>query len=213
MTIKHGKKHASEEMTVIFVEGDADELIVNRLLDYYKSIGWQRPSGVKVVNTYGTPIERKMKQGLERIRQCCKKSCSFRAVCCEYDTDIYEKQIQQKPDWKKIERDLKSDFGVVDFCRLEAKTSIEEWMLDDLDGLLRGLSLPKDTNPKGTNGQEKVVSLFRRKNIAYSRSKGSKNIAPVIDKLDMSKIRKARKTELKGQEKMLGVDETFNSNG
>lgn len=124
MTIKHGKKHASEEMTVIFVEGDADELMVNGLLDYYKSLGWQRPSGVKVVNTHGTPIERKMKQGLERIRQCSKKSCSFRAVCCEYDTDIYEKQIQQKPDWKKIEWDLKSDFGVVDFCRLEAKTRL-----------------------------------------------------------------------------------------
>lgn len=196
-------------MTIIFVEGDADELMINRLLDYYKSRGWQRPSGVKVVNTHGTPIEKKMCMNLERIRQQSKKSCSFHAVCCEYDTDIYVKQIQQKPDWKKVEYRLKSAYKVDVFCRIEAKTSIEDWMLDDMEGLLKGLSLPKGTKPKGVSGQDKVASLFRKKNIAYSRSKGKKNIEPVIAKLDMNKIRQARKTELNAFEKMLGVDSLF----
>lgn len=37
---KKGKKDNVEELCVIFVEGDADELIINRLLDYYKDNGW-----------------------------------------------------------------------------------------------------------------------------------------------------------------------------
>lgn len=208
MSKKRSSKLPTEKMIVIFVEGDADELMINRLLDYYRSRGWRRPSGVRVENTHGTPVERKMKQGLERIRQS-NKHCSFNAVCCEYDTDIYEKQIQQKPNWKKIEGDLKTDFSVIEFCRLEAKTSIEDWMLDDMDGLLKGLSLPNGTLPSGKSGQDKVASLFRKKNIAYSRSKGKKNIEPVIAKLDMNKIRQARKTELNAFEKMLGVDSLF----
>lgn len=156
MTKKQDKNQDPEEMTVIFVEGDADELIVNRLLDYYKSLGWQRPSGVRVVNTHGTPIERKMKQGLERIRQCCKKSCSFRAVCCEYDTDIYEKQIQQKPNWKKVERDLKSDFGVVEFCRLEAKPVLRIGCLMIWMGCCGGFPCQKTLIPKEQMDRKKL---------------------------------------------------------
>lgn len=67
---KKGKKDASEEMCVIFVEGDADELIINRLLDYYKSNGWSRPKGIRVFNTHGTPIWRNMRVGLVTIQQC-----------------------------------------------------------------------------------------------------------------------------------------------
>ena len=61
---KKGKKDKVEEMCVIFVEGDADELIINRLLDYYKDNGWSRPKGIRVFNTHGTPIWRNMRVGL-----------------------------------------------------------------------------------------------------------------------------------------------------
>ena len=69
---KKEKKDSAEEMCVIFVEGDADELIINRLLDYYKSNGWFRPKGIRVFNTHGTPIWRNMRVGLVGIQQCQK---------------------------------------------------------------------------------------------------------------------------------------------
>ena len=64
---KKEKKDSAEEMCVIFVEGDADELIINRLLDYYKSSGWTRPKGIRVFNTHGTPMFRNMRVGLVGI--------------------------------------------------------------------------------------------------------------------------------------------------
>ncbi len=79
-------------------------------------------------------------------------------------------------------------------------------MLDDLDGLLPALDLPKDTKLKGTTGQEKVKNLFQKKSKVYDRHKGKLKIKPIIDKLDISKIREARKKELKEFERVLGVN-------
>lgn len=203
---KKGKKDSVEEMCVIFVEGDADELIINRLLDYYKSNGWDRPKGIRVFNTHGTPIWRNMRVGLVGIQQCQNAPVCFRAVCCEFDTDVYEKGIQTEPDWKDVEKKLKKEFGVREFCCLRAETSIENWMLDDTEGVLNALGLPKNTKVKGTSGQNKMENLFLLKGTSYFRNKGMDKIKTVIDKLNMAKIREARKNELKGFEKLLGVD-------
>ena len=106
---------------------------------------------------------------------------------------------------KNIKNDIENKFNVKDFCCIEAKTSIEDWMLDDKEGLLKALGLPLDTNPKGQYGQDKVKDLFRKKNIVYDRHKGKEKIQPYLDKLDIAKIREARKKELKEFEKLLGV--------
>ena len=146
-----------------------------------------------------------MSQGLKKIELCSKVPVVFDVVVCEYDTDIFEKGRQLKPDWKKVERNLKNEYNVSHFCCVEAKTSIEDWMLDDKEGLLKALGLPLDTNLKGQYGQDKVKDLFRKKNIVYDRHKGREKIQPYLDKLDISKIREARKEELKEFEKLLGV--------
>ena len=101
-----------KEMLVIFVEGDADEMIINGLLDYYRSNGWHTNVSIKVVNTHGFPNETKMKSQLTRINvTATKKPIQFKAVWSEYDTDIFDKGIQNKPDWKKIEKNLKKPVG------------------------------------------------------------------------------------------------------
>lgn len=195
-----------KEMLVIFVEGDADEIIINRLLDYYRSNGWHTNVSIKVVNTHGFPNETKMKSQLTRINVTeTKKTIQFKAVCCEYDTDIFDKGIQNKPDWKKIEKNLKNEFDMLNFCRIEAKTSIEDWLLDDSEGLLKALNLPTDTIIKGTSGQDKVKKLFKKSNIMYDRSKGKNTIKKYLDNLDISKIANNRKVELKDFENILGV--------
>ncbi len=193
----------SDHIKVIFVEGDADEIIIDKLISYYRSNGLK--SQTKIINTHGFPDEKKMRQGLTKIIMCSKNPVEFEAVVCEYDTDIFEKGIQQEPDWKKVEKNLKQNHNVTRFCRIQAKTSIEDWMLDDLEGLLKALSLPLNTQPKGQHGQDKVKDLFRRKNIVYDRHKGKTKIMPIIDKLDIAKIRAARKEELKEFEKLLEI--------
>lgn len=203
---RKGKNDNVKEMCVIFVEGDADELLINRLLDYYKSNGWSRPKGIKVVNTHGTPIWRNMRVGLVRIQQCLDVKVCFRAVCCEFDTDVYDKGIQIEPNWKEVEKKLKKEFGVSEFCCLRAETSIENWMLDDTEGVLNALGLPKNTKVKGTTGQNKMENLFLLKDTPYFRNKGIDKIKPIIDKLDIGKIRETRKKELKEFEKLLGIN-------
>ena len=194
-------------VTVVFVEGDADELIIGRLLDYYREKGWRCQGDLMIKNTNGFPNEKKMKSKLTQIQQTTTKmQVLFNTIFCEYDTDIFEKGIQEQPDWKKVEDNLRRQYDISHFSRIEAKTSIEDWMLNDLDGLLLALGLPKDTIPKGNTGQEKVKNLFLKKSMVYDRHKGKTKIKPIIDKLDMGKIREARKMELKEFEKLLGVE-------
>lgn len=193
----------SDHIKVIFVEGDADEIIIDKLISYYRSNGFKKQ--IKIINTHGFPDEKKMRQGLTKIIMCSKNPVEFEAVVCEYDTDIFAKGIQQEPNWKKVEKNLKQNNNVTRFCRIQAKTSIEDWMLDDLEGLLKALDLPLNTKPKGQYGQDKVKELFRRKNIMYDRHKGREKIKQYLDKLDIAKIREARKKELKEFEGVLGI--------
>jgi len=204
---KKTKKYKTKDVTVIFVEGDADELMIRRLLDYYRTKGWRCDGDLKIENSNGFPTEIKMTSKLEQIQSHSGDAVMrFKTVCCEYDSDVFELKCQQRPDWKLIETHLKEGFDVSDFCRIEAHTSIEDWMLDDLEGLLNALNLPLNTKPKGASGQEKVKDLFLKKNILYVRLKGKNNIQKYIDKLDIGKIREARKKELKDFEKLLGVE-------
>ena len=194
-------------VTVIFVEGDADELIIRKLLDFYREHGLNCLDDLEIKNTNGFPGENKMRAKLAQIQQTnTQTNLVFNTVFCEYDTDIFEKGLQKKPDWKKIENNLRRRYDISHFSRIEAKTSIEDWMLDDLDGLLLALGLPKDTKPKGNSGQETVKSLFSKRNMVYDRNKGKLKVKPIIDKLDIGKIRNARKKELRDFERLLGVN-------
>ena len=203
---KKAKKYKTKEVTVIFVEGDADELMIRRLLDYYRTKGWRCEGDLKIENSNGFPTEIKITSKLKQIQSYSGDVLvRFKTVCCEYDSDIFELKRQQRPDWELIETHLKEVFDV-DFCRIEAHTSIEDWMLDDLEGLLNALNLPLNTKPKGASGQEKVKDLFLKRHILYIRQKGKNNIQKYIDKLDIAKIREARKKELKEFEELLRVD-------
>lgn len=202
---RRAKKYKENTVTVIFVEGDADELVIRRLLDYYRAKGWRCDGDLEIVNTNGFPTEVKMNSKLEQIRTRSKDEIvRFKTVCCEYDSDVFELGFQQRPNWKLLEDHLYEKFSMSAFCRIEAQTSIEDWMLDDTEGLLKALGLPINTKSKGKTGQEKVSDLFIKKQIVYNRYKGKTNIQKYIDKLDIGKIREARKMELEEFEKLLG---------
>ncbi len=201
------KKDKRKNIIVICVEGDADELIFRHLLEYYQKEGWCCPGELKYHNANGFPSESEIRSKLNQIQRIySNKTLFFHTVLCEYDTDVFEDGACHLPDWSKVRKSLERDFPYVNFCQIEVKTSIEDWMLDDLDGLLKALKLPMGTRPKGRTGQDKVKALFRKKNIVYDRHKGKTRIKPIIDKLDIAKIREARKKELREFEKLLGVN-------
>ena len=202
--------HSKKEIAVVVVEGDADELIMNRLFSYYREKGWKPNFEIKVKNVGGFPDESKIRSKLEQIRYSLNSNqqrVCFKVVCCEFDTDVIKKGLREVPDWKKVEKRLQKDYtDVKGFCTVEADNSIEDWMLDDLDGLLNVLKLPDNTKVTGQCGLEKVSKLFRKKNMHYDRNKGKKNIEPVISQLNIEKIRNARVKELKKMEELLGID-------
>ena len=198
------EKIEPEHILVVIVEGDADESIIDRLMKFYKNYGLKMRT--RIENTHGFPNEAKIQQKLKKVETLSSVPIVFDTVVCEYDTDVFVKKIQLEPDWKKVEADLKHNYNLLHFCRIEAKTSIEDWMLDDLDGLLMALNLPLDTQLKGHNGQEKVKNLFQKKNIEYDKHKGKEKIKPILDKLDIAKIREARKKELKEFETLFGIE-------
>ena len=201
------KKDKRKNIIVICVEGDADELIFRHLLEYYQKEGWCCPGELKYHNANGFPSESEIRSKLNQIQRIySNKTLFFHTVLCEYDTDVFEDGACHLPNWSKVRKNLERDFPHVNFCQIEVKTSIEDWMLDDLDGLLKALKLPMGTRPKGRTGQDKVKALFRKKNIVYDRHKGKTRIKPIIDKLDIAKIREARRKELKDFEKLLGIN-------
>lgn len=201
---------SKKEIAVVVVEGDADELIMNKLFSYYREKGWNPNFEIKVKNIGGFPDESKIRSKLEQIRHSLKSNrleICFRVVCCEFDTDVIIKGLREAPDWNKVERKLMKDYrDVKGFCTVEAETSIEDWMLDDLDGLLRVLKLPDNTKVVGQCGLDKVSNLFRKKNIHYDRNKGKKTIEPIISQLDIEKIRNVRMKELKKMEELFGIN-------
>ena len=202
-----GNKKKQKVFIVICIEGDADELMFKRLIDYYQNNGWVPHGDIKYHKTHGFPTESAIQSKLKQIQQSYTNyEIIFNTVLCEYDTDVLVKDTFVAPAWGIVKKNLIRDFHVENFCRIEVKTSIEDWMLDDITGLLKSLRLPSNTKPKGKFGQDKVKDLFLRKNIVYDRNKGEKNIKPIIDKLDIGKIREARKKELREFERLLGVN-------
>lgn len=205
------KNKPTYECIVFIVEGDADELIIQKLIAYYKQQGWQPTQSIDIKNVHGFPTEKKIKQKLTEISQVhSNKDVKFTTVCCEFDTDVLTINRQfDEPDWNVIEKSIKVQYSLDNFCLVRASTSIEDWMLDDQAGLLKALQLPAKTKPIGFTGQERVSSLFKKKNIKYDCAKGKDNIRKYIEALDIEKIRNSRKEELASLEKALGISALF----
>jgi len=197
-----------DDLCVIFVEGDAEEILFNNLKKSYLSDGCQYD--IKVINMNAGGYANQVAGKLRGLRQNEKyKDCNIKIVCCEYDTDVYEKLQRKKPNWMSLYKSWRK-FHIEHCIRIEAKSSIESWMLDDKDNLLKalGLTITEDefaSLRKGKSSQEIVKALFKRKNKVYDKYKGHKNIQPIIDKLDISVIRKKRSRELNELERLLGL--------
>ena len=191
---------------VIFVEGDTDVVFSDRLVKYYRNVSKTAIHSCSIENMRGVSryASSKFKGKLiaDLLPKAERKGRKIYGVCCSYDTDVFEDDEAPKVDWNKVKKTILK-LGIEEFCTIEVQSSIEDWLLDDMDGLCAFLKQNDvQKTPKGANGYAKMMSLFKRSGKIYT--KGT-SIEDFIDQLDMSKIRSKRQLALTELERILNV--------
>lgn len=198
-------KERSIKHVVIFVEGDTDELFFKMLIEHYRKVS-QTPllscsvCNLKGVTRYTSKLLAKLKN--EYLLDARSKSYSIQTVCCSYDTDVFEVKNPLMVDWKSLEKSVKR-LGVEFFILIGVKSSIEDWILDDIEGIcafLKIKSVPRTL--KGNDGFTKLSDLYAKAQRTYQKGYATREL---IATLDMSKIIGKRKDALSRLEETLGV--------
>jgi predicted polyphosphate/ATP-dependent NAD kinase len=122
--------------------------------------------------------------------------------CCSYDTDVFEIKQPQIVKWDAIGKSVKR-MGIDEFIRVGVKSSIEDWILDDMHGICNFLRLKQvPSSLKGINGYQKLLDLYNKARKTYKKGYETKEL---INTLDMSVIRNKRQDVLAPLEEALGV--------
>ena len=195
----------SSKQIIIFVEGDTDEVFFKALLDYYKSSSQAPLTPCEVINLKG--VTRYTGKLLAKLRneilpEAKRKNTSIQTICCTYDTDVFEVRNPLIVNWDSIRSKIKR-MGVESFIRIGVSSSIEDWILDDVDGICSYLKLkqiPKSL--KGTNGNARLCDLYSRARKIYSKGYSAREM---ISSLNFSVIRDKRLSSLQELEKALGI--------
>lgn len=190
---------------VIFVEGATDKEFFNKLLQFYRDESSTDLNQATVCNMEG--FGRFQSKAVPKLKNYYKPNIEktgdiLFAVCCCYDTDVFEFAENPPINWSQIKLGVK-DLGIKHFVEVKAQKMIEDWFLKDIDGLCSFLKISKPLSEiKGKDGNEKMKKLFKLGKKVYL--KGS-YCHKFMDELDMSKIRKEIIPELKELEKLLNA--------
>lgn len=197
-----GKAHV-----VIFVEGDTDKLLFDALVRYYRQQYGAGIASCEVRNLHG--VSRYMSKVSGKLHNQIiptaeKKGLEVKAVCCSYDTDVFEYAERPVVDWNRVEVEVKR-MGVRNFCQVKVEQMIEDWLLDDMEGLCKYLKLKRrPTKLQGNNGYERLKSMYKASGQVYVKGFGSEGL---VAALDLGVIREKRASALKQLEAVLGVPE------
>ena len=200
------KKPMNPSHVLIFVEGDTDEVFFKALFDYYSSVSSSKllpydVCNLKGVTRYSSKLLAKLKN--EYLPTAKNDGYKIKTVCCcSYDTDVFEVKQPQIVKWNDISKSVKR-MGIDEFIRIGAKSSIEDWILDDLQGICGFLRLKQVPSPlKGKNGYQRMLDLYKRAHRTYKKGYETEEL---INALDMSAIRNKRQDVLAPLEDALGV--------
>ena len=200
------QKGDRSQRVVIFVEGDTDEVFFKAVLEYYKCVCKTGLVPCDVCNLKGvTRYTSKLLAKLmyEILPDAKSRNINIRAICCSYDTDVFEVRHPLTVNRDSIRKSVKR-MGVENFIRIGVCSSIEDWILDDLEGICAYLKLkqiPKTL--KGADGNAKLCDLYSKARRTYSKGYAARDM---IKALDLSKIRAKRLTVLQELEEALGVN-------
>ena len=199
------KKLMNPSHVLIFVEGDTDEVFFKALIDYYASVSSNEllpydVCNLKGVTRYSSKLLAKLKN--EYLPTAKSGSYKIKTVCCSYDTDVFEVRQPQIVKWDVIGKSVKR-MGIDEFIRVGVKSSIEDWILDDMHGICNFLRLKQvPSSLKGINGYQKLLDLYNKARKTYKKGYETKEL---INALDMSAIRNKRQDVLAPLEEALGV--------
>lgn len=190
---------------VIFVEGDTDEVLFKTLIEHYRTVSKTelRPCKIcnlKGVTRYSSKLVAKLQN--EYLPEARKKGYQIQTICCSYDTDVFEVRNPLIVNWDTLRKTVKR-MGIQEFLQLGIRSSIEDWMLCDMEGVCRYLGLttiPKSL--KGNDGNAKLNDLYSKARRIYQKGYQVKEL---VASLDMSVIRKKNANALTDLEKALNV--------
>lgn len=201
-------KETKHDYVVIFVEGDTDELFFKTLVEHYRHISNVPllPCSVcnlKGVTRYTSKLLAKLKN--EYLPDANKNNFRIQTICCSYDTDVFEVKNPLIVDWKSLEKKVKR-LGIDSLVQIGVKSSIEDWILDDMEGICTFLKLkvvPKSL--KGNDGFSKLSDLYAKARRTYQKGYATREL---ISTLDMDKIIQKRRNALQRLEVALHVSVT-----
>ena len=199
------KRLMNPSHVLIFVEGDTDEVFFKALIDYYASVSSNKllpyeVCNLKGVTRYSSKLLAKLKN--EYLPTAKLGSYKIKTVCCSYDTDVFEVKQPQIVKWDDIGKSVKR-MGIDEFIRVGVKSSIEDWILNDIHGICNFLRLKQvPSSSKGINGYQKLLDLYNKARKTYKKGYETKEL---INALDMSAIRNKRQDVLAPLEEALGV--------
>ena len=199
------KKLMNPSHVLIFVEGDTDEVFFKALINYYVSVSSNKllpyeVCNLKGVTRYSSKLLAKLKN--EYLPTAKLGSYKIKTVCCSYDTDVFEVKQPQIVKWDNIGKSVKR-MGIDEFIRVGVKSSIEDWILNDIHGICNFLRLKQvPSSLKGINGYQKLLDLYNKARKTYKKGYETKEL---INALDMSAIRNKRQDVLAPLEEALGV--------
>lgn len=199
------KKLMNPSHVLIFVEGDTDEVFFKALINYYISVSSNKllpyeVCNLKGVTRYSSKLLAKLKN--EYLPTAKLGSYKIKTVCCSYDTDVFEVKQPQIVKWDDIGKSVKR-MGIDEFIRVGVKSSIEDWILNDIHGICNFLRLKQvPSSLKGINGYQKLLDLYNKARKTYKKGYETKEL---INALDMSAIRNKRQDVLAPLEEALGV--------
>lgn len=190
---------------VLFVEGDTE-------VEFYKQIV-ANARKLHPVGRFDTNIEYRNVKGvggfksialrkfIKEIKPKYDSDCEFTIVLCS-DTDVFDFAPKPPIKWNEVKKEL-VDNGASKVIHVQAKRSIEDWFLNDIEGILGFLRLGKNTKISGSNGYDKLQRLYKQANKVYYKGIQSNGM---IGRLDIDKIVNAVKDQLNPLYKVLGVD-------
>lgn len=190
---------------VLFVEGDTE-------VEFYKQV-IANARKLHPVERFDTNIEYRNVRGVggfksvalrkftKEIKTKYEDDCKFTIVLCS-DTDVFDFAPKPPIKWDEVKKELLAN-GASKIIHVQAKKSIEDWFLSDLEGILEFLRLGKNTKVSGKNGYDKLQRLYKQANKVYYKGIQSNGM---ISHLDIEKIADAVKDQLNPLYSALGVD-------
>lgn len=179
---------------VLFVEGDTEVEFYKKVIQYIRQVDMEGRLDIHVEfkNVKGVGGFKKfaLRKFIKEIVPNYKDEEFYIALC--RDTDVFELALKPPVNWEEVEAAFRKQ-QVKDVLHIEARRSIEDWFLYDIEGIKTFLRLKKSTKVQGSTGYEKMKNLFKCANKMYFKGKRSNGL---IEHLDISKIIQKTRTEL-----------------